>query len=75
LIPQIKEDKIIQINEGSILSNSARLAGIKIKDNNIEDLGYILTSNTGNYFTLKAPENNYILSTPILTSNSNFIIN
>ena len=66
-------NKIIQINEGSILSNSARSAGIKIKDNNIEDLGYILTSNTGNYFILKAPENNYILSTPILTSNSNFI--
>ena len=45
-----------------------------IKDNNIINAGYILTSNTGNYYQFKAPENNYILSTPILTSNSNILI-
>ena len=67
-------NKIIQINEGSILPMTARDAGIKIKDNNDDNKGYILTSSTGNYFVLKAPENDYILSTPLLSVNSNVII-
>jgi hypothetical protein len=53
---------------------TARDAGIKIKDNNDDNKGYILTSSTGNYFVLKAPENDYILSTPLLFINSNVII-
>ena len=67
-------NKIIQINEGSTLPMTARDAGIKIKDNNDDNKGYILTSLTGNYFVLKAPENDYILSTPLLSVNSNVII-
>lgn len=67
-------NKIIQINEGATVNGTARYAGINIKDNNLDNAGYILTSNTGNYFILKAPENDFILSTPILTRDSNILL-
>jgi hypothetical protein len=77
-------NKNIYLNEGSTQLSSARFSGIIIKDGNIDpDIlnpsslltsGYILISNTGNFYNIKAPENNYILSTPILYKNSNILI-
>lgn len=62
-------DKTIQINKDAIGSGTARNGGIYIRDNNIDNQGYIETSSLGTSWTLKAPENNFILSTPILTQN------
>ena len=68
-------NKIIVLNDGSTTAQSCRLAGINFRDNNILDAGYILTGDLGNNFIFKAPENNYVLSSPILTGNSNILIN
>jgi len=67
-------NKNIYLNEGTTISSSARGSGILIKDGLNEIAGYMIVSNTGNYYEIKAPENDYILSTPILNTNSNFLI-
>jgi len=68
----------LNINNNTILLNNSNTSiynsGIKIKYNTNDNAGYILSSNTGNYYNIKAPDNNYILSTPILTINSNILI-
>ena len=74
-------DKRIYLNEGTFQLQTARGAGIIIKDGNLisdittlQNYGYILVSSTGNFYNIKAPENSYYLSTPILTTNSNILI-
>jgi ethanolamine utilization microcompartment shell protein EutS/uncharacterized SAM-dependent methyltransferase len=64
------DDKQIIINKNAVGSGTARNAGIFIRDNNSDTQGYINVSNLGSGFELKAPENNFILATPILASNS-----
>jgi hypothetical protein len=68
-------DSLITLNKGSIGSGTARNAGIQIRDNNSDSQAYIKTSGLGSSYVIKAPENSYVLSTPILTDNSDIIIN
>ena len=64
------DDKLITLNKGSSGLSTARNAGIQIRDNNNDDQAYIKTSTNGDYWMFKAPENNnYVLSSPILTQN------
>ena len=70
-----------------ITSGSATFVGSNITANNsnvyltsgsglyIKDDGYIKTSSNADYFILKAPNNNYILNTPILTNDDEIGIN
>jgi hypothetical protein len=67
------KDATIVINKGSAGSGTARSAGIHIRDNNIDNQGYITVGGSGNNFTLKAPENGFILSTPVLTGNTTIV--
>jgi len=55
------QDKLITINGGSIGNGTARNSGIQIRDNNINNQGYIMTNSTGDGFLFKSPENNYII--------------
>ncbi|MFY7885620.1 MAG: beta strand repeat-containing protein [Dolichospermum sp.] len=64
------KDTLITLNKASVGSGTARNSGINIRDNSVDNTGYITTSGTGNFFTLKAPENSFVLSTPVLTANS-----
>jgi len=67
------KDNLITINKGSAGSGTARGAGLNIRDNSVDNQGYITVSNSGNFFNLKAPENNFVLSTPSLTANSSVV--
>ena len=67
------KDNTITINKGSVGSGTARNAGIHIRDNNIDNQGYMTVSGTGNSFTFKAPENGFVLSTPVLTGNTTVV--
>ncbi len=49
-------NNLITINKGSSGTGTARGAGINIRDNSTDNQAYITVSNTGTYFTLKAPE-------------------
>jgi hypothetical protein len=66
-------NKTININQGG-LTGSAGNAGINIGDNGITACGYILQSAGSDYFRFKASQNNNVLSTPILTQDSDVII-
>lgn len=60
-------DKLISLNVGAVGSSTARDSGIQIRDNNNDGQAYIKTDSTlGQQYLIKAPENAYILSTPIL---------
>ena len=69
------DNKVIQINANMPGSNVAGGSGFQIRDDEIDDKGYLFVSNEGNNWKLKAPQNNFILSTPILTTDSNVLIN
>lgn len=60
-------NKTIELNSNSSGSGTARNSGISIRDNNIDNQGYIQVSSLGSFYDIKAPENGYVLSTPILT--------
>lgn len=63
------QDKLITINGGSIGNGTARNSGIQIRDNNINNQGYIMTNSTGDGFLFKSPENNYIIQLNNSTKN------
>lgn len=62
-------DNNIILNAGSSGSATARGAGISIRDNNNDNQAYIKVSSLGTIYEIKAPENSFVLSTPILTQN------
>lgn len=62
-------DKLISLNVGAVGASTARNSGLQIRDNNIDNQAYIQTSSTGDFYNIKAPENNFILNTPVLTQN------
>lgn len=64
------KDSTITLNKGSVGTGTARGAGINFRDNNVDNQAYIIVGGLGQNYNLKAPENNFILSTPILTQNS-----
>jgi hypothetical protein len=66
-------DNLITLNKNASGSGTARGSGIQIRDNNTDGQAYIKTSSLGTSWELKAPENNFILSTPILTANETLI--
>jgi hypothetical protein len=68
------EDKAILLNKNAVGTGTARNAGIFIRDDNNDEDSYLKVSSTGTYFDFKAPENNFILSTPILTQNDTIVI-
>ena len=65
------KNNILLLNSNNTTINNV---GFNIKYNSNNEAGYIRTSNIGSSYNIKAPDNNYILSTPILTSNSNILI-
>lgn len=62
-------EKTIFLNSNSSGSGTARNSGISIRDNNIDNQGYIQVSSLGTSFEFKAPESGNILSSPVLTGN------
>lgn len=69
------DNKTITLNKGSVGSSTARDVGILIHDNNIDEQGFFRTTSLGNAFEFKAPENSFILNTPVLNSNETLIVN
>jgi hypothetical protein len=55
------DDNTITLNKGSIGSATARGSGIHIRDNDIDDQGYIIVNTLGTGWLLKAPEHTTIL--------------
>jgi hypothetical protein len=55
------DDNTITLNKGSVGSSTARGSGIHIRDNDIDDQGYIIVNNFGTGWLLKAPEHTTIL--------------
>lgn len=70
----VKCNKILQLNAHSTTSGSARIAGIQFRDNNIDSQGHILTNSSGNAWLFKAPENNFTMSSPLLSANSDIVV-
>ena len=77
-IMEIK-DPYILLNAGG-LTATARNGGILfcgtssgLTGTTADIAGYMKVSNDGQYYNFKAPENNYILTMPTLTSNSNIV--
>jgi hypothetical protein len=68
------DNKIITLNKNSVGSGTAKNAGILIRDNNIDDQGFFRVNQFGSGFIMKAPENEFIYTFPILTDNSRFLI-
>lgn len=62
-------DKTILLNAHNTGNNTSGGAGFQIRDNNNDTQGYIQLSTSGNNYNIKATQNNYTLSTPVLSNN------
>ena len=53
-------DKLITLNKGAVGNNTSGNAGIQIRDNGVDNKGYIKTNSTSTAFEFKAPQSNNI---------------
>lgn len=63
-------DALITLNAGAVGSGTARDAGLQLRDASSDTAGFLKTSSTGTAWVLKAPENLYTLTTPVLSKHS-----
>ena len=74
LTSNLSTGKVIQLNANSIGSNTSFFSGLKIRDNNNNDEGYLLLNNTSDSYIFKSPNSIYINTLPFYDSDSEIII-
>ena len=55
-------DKLITLNKNAVGSNVAGSSGFQIRDNNVDNTGYIMTSTDGTQLLIKPPQNINIMT-------------